>query len=275
MLILDVFQKFLFFTFSIFPTFFTLTKEEAVRPVKKIRFNKGIKENMSASTLQKHLESSSGKMKLQIKINDNRSTMLSVRWETDCTKVSLHRMFLSAPRNVMDELACYLQGKQKSIAPVIKAFIDDNIKKLDYSHTIDKSTLSSQGSFYNLKDLYDALNEEYFDNELNLMITWFGTRQQRNRTRITFGLYHDPLKLIKINRLLDSPVFPDYVVSFVIYHEMLHYVCPPYIDQNGLNKIHSKAFKAREKQFRHFRLAQKWIQDHQQLLFKDKLHGWS
>lgn len=225
-------------------------------------------------TLQQHLESSAGK-KLQIKINDNRSTMLSVRWEPHCTKVSLHRMFLSAPRNVMDELACYLRGEQKTIAPVIKAFIDDNVKKLDYSHTIDPRSLLSKGTVYNLTEIYDALNEEYFANKLNLRITWFGTRQQRNRTRVTFGLYHDPLKLIKINRLLDSPVFPDYVVAFVIYHEMLHHVCPPYVDRNGLNQIHSKAFKQREKLFRYYNLAQKWIQDHQQHLFKDTWHGWS
>jgi hypothetical protein len=223
---------------------------------------------MMTTTLHKHLETNAGK-KLQIKINDNRSTMLSVRWESHCTKVSLHRMFLSAPRNVMDELGCYLRGKQKGLTPVIKAFIDNNVKKLDYSHTIDPHRLPCQGTVYNLKEIYDSLNEDYFSNKLNLRITWFGTRQQRNKTRITLGLYHDPLRLIKINRLLDSPVFPDYVVAFVVYHEMLHYVCPPYIDQNGLNQIHSKAFKLREKQFYHYTLAQKWIQDHQQNLFKD------
>lgn len=229
---------------------------------------------MSAILFQKQLESSAGK-KFQLKINDNRSTMLSVRWEPNCTKVSLHRMFLSAPNNVMQELACYLRGDQKNLTPRIKAFIDDNVKKLDYSHTIDPRTLSTQGTFYNLKELYDDLNEEYFNNKLNLMITWFGNRQQRNRTRVTFGLYHDPLKLIKINRLLDSPVFPDYVISFVIYHEMIHHVCPSYVDANGQNNIHSSAFKNREKQFRHYLLAQKWIQEHQQQLFKEEFHGWS
>ncbi len=229
---------------------------------------------MTTTSLQRHLESNAGK-RLQIKINDNRSTMLSVRWESKFTKVSLHWMFLSAPRTVMDELACYLRGNQKSLTPVIKAFIDSNVKKLDYSHTIDPRSLPSQGTIYNLKELYDSLNEEYFDNQLNLRITWFGNRQKRNRTRVTFGLYHDPLRLIKINRLMDSPVFPEYVIAYVIYHEMLHHVCPSYVDKQGQHHIHSKAFKLREKKFRHYRLAQKWIQDHQQHLFKDTLHGWS
>jgi len=230
---------------------------------------------MSSQLFQQRLQHSAGKKLLQIKINDNRSTMLSVRREQHCTKVSLHRMFLNAPGNVMDELACYLRGDHQDIAPKVKAFIDKNFKKLDYSHTIDPFTLPTQGTVYNLRELYQELNEEYFDGELNLLITWFGRRRQYNRSRITFGLYHDPLKLIKINRLLDSPVFPEYVVSYVVYHEMVHHVCPPYTDRKGQSHIHSKAFKVKEKQFRHFHLAQRWIEEHQQQLFKDSQHGWS
>lgn len=229
---------------------------------------------MSTLLFQKRLEHSAGK-KLQLKINDNISTMLSVRWESHCTKVSLHRMFLSAPNNVMNELACYLRGDHKSIAPTIKAFIEDNVKKLDYSHTIDPLSLPVQGTVYNLNELYNEINEEYFDNELNLLITWFGSRRQNNRSRITFGLYHEPLKMIKINKLLDSPVFPKYVISYVIYHEMIHHICPSYIDQRGQTQIHTKAFKEREKQFKHFHLAQRWIKEHQQHLFKGDNNGWS
>lgn len=218
--------------------------------------------------LQKELEATSG-MKLQVKINDNRSTMLSVRWEPDCAKVSLHRMFLQAPSNVMEALACYLRGKEKSLAPSIKAFIEDNVKKLDYSHLLDRSKLTSQGTYYDLQKIYDKLNEEYFKKQLKLSITWFGKPSQRNRSRVTFGLYYDPLKLVKVNRLLDSPAFPNYLVSYVVYHEMLHHVCPSYIDETGLHRIHSKEFKEHETQFRYFKLAQDWIKEHQEYLFTE------
>ncbi len=59
----------------------------------------------------------SARMKLKLKINDNHSTMLSVRWEPECAKVSLHRMFLEAPENVMQALACYIRGEHKILAP--------------------------------------------------------------------------------------------------------------------------------------------------------------
>lgn len=221
---------------------------------------------MSALTLQEQLESSSG-CKLQLKINDNRSTMLSVKWEPDCAKVSLHRIFLQAPQNVMDALACYLRRDEPKIGKTVKAFIETSLKTLDYSHQLDPKKLCSQGNVYDLKQIYDKLNSEYFDSKLGLYITWFGKHAQRARSRVTFGLYHDPLKLIKVSRMLDSPSFPDYFVSYVVYHEMVHNVCPSYFDKRGMHQIHSKEFKERERQFRYYDKAQQWIKDNQESFF--------
>jgi hypothetical protein len=218
------------------------------------------------TTMQKQLEDSSG-LKLKLKINDNRSTMLSVKWEPGHAKVSLHRIFLNAPQNVMDALACYLKRQDKIIAPTVKAFIEDKLKTIDYSKQIDHKKLYSQGNVYNLQQFYNELNEEYFDNNLNLYITWFGKPNRRGRTRVTFGLYHDSLRLIKVNRLLDSPSFPDYLVRYVVYHEMVHHVCPPYFDANGQHHIHTKEFKEREVLFRHFDLAQEWIKKNKENFF--------
>jgi len=124
-------------------------------------------------TLKQQLEYSSG-LKLQLKINDNRSTMLSVKWEPDCTKVSLHRIFLEAPKNVMEDLACYLRRKDRIIASTVKAFIEDHLPDLDYSHQLDLSKLYFQGNAYNLQKIFNQLNAEYFRNQLSLLITWFG-----------------------------------------------------------------------------------------------------
>lgn len=217
-------------------------------------------------TLQKQLEDSSG-LKLKLKINDNRSTMLSVKWEPDYAKVSLHRIFLKAPQNVMDALACYLKRQDKIIAPTVKAFIEDKLKTLDYSQQIDRTKLYSQGNVYSLQQMYNDLNEEYFNNQLRLDITWFGKPNRRCRSRVTFGLYHDALRLIKVNRLLDSPSFPYYLVAYVVYHEMVHHVCPPYFNADGQHHIHTKEFKEREALFRHFALAQEWIKKNKESLF--------
>lgn len=217
--------------------------------------------------IQRELESRSG-MKLKLKINDNRSTMLSVKWEPDCTQVSLHRIFLQAPKNVMEALACYLRQEDEAIAPMVRAYIEDKIKALDYSHLVDHSKLCTQGAVYDLKKIYNELNEEYYGGKLDLAITWFGKPKQRPRSRVTFGLYHDALRLIKINRFLDAPTFPDYLVAYVVFHEMVHHVCPAYTDSKGYHHIHTKEFKKEEAKFRHFALAQRWIKENQATLFK-------
>jgi hypothetical protein len=86
---------------------------------------------------------------------------------------------------------------------------------------------------------------------------------------VTFGLYLESLKLIKIHRLLDKsmrfckkPYFPDFFVKFVIYHEILHHVCPSYYDEQGKHRIHTVEFKEREEKFRDFDLAQAWMKKH-------------
>jgi hypothetical protein len=223
-------------------------------------------DHQQALTFQEQLENSVG-IKLHLRINDNRSTMLSVKWEPDCTKVSLHRMFLQAPQNIMQALACYLKREDKKLAPSIKAYIEHNLQKLDYSHELDLAKLQTKGLIYDLEKIYHNLNQEYFDQPLGLHITWFGARHRRACKRVTFGLYHDPLRLIKVNRLLDNKYFPDYFIAYVIYHEMLHYVCPTYVDESGYKHIHSQAFREREKKFKYFEEAQQWIKDNQSYLF--------
>lgn len=217
---------------------------------------------------QKSLEDSSGK-RLKLKINDNRSTMLSVRWEPDHTRVSLHRMFLQAPSNVMDALACYLKGEEKKLAPTIKKFIEEQVQDLDYSQSVDRDSLLTCGKIFDLQQIYDEINQRYFLGKLRLLVTWFQQPQSKNRSKINLGLYQDTLRLIKINRILDRRDIPRYLVSFVVYHEMLHSVCPPQVDDQGINHIHSKDFKKLEARFHAFTQAKAWLENHRCTLFDD------
>lgn len=217
---------------------------------------------------QKELENKVGK-RLRLKINDNRASLLSVKWERDQTSVSMHRMFLNAPNNVLDELAYYLKKKQKGLTPGLKAFIEENWKKLDYSHLLDQKNLITKGQVHDLERIYANVNQTYFDNKILLLITWYGDREKRSRSHVTFGLYYDSMKLIKINRLLDAPEVPEYIVEYVVYHEMLHHVYPAYIGQSGRRSIHSKEFKNVEKQFRAYAEAKAWIKEYNGELFAE------
>lgn len=221
---------------------------------------------MTALSFQRQLERAANR-KVKLKINDNHSTMLSVKWEPDCTKVSMHRIFLDAPKNIMDAVACHIRKENSVVAPTVKAYIEDKLRKLDYSHEIDQDDLSTEGNVYDLQAMYDEINAAYFNNKVKLMITWFGNPNHRSRSKVTFGLYFEPLRLIKIHRMMDRRFFPEYFVKFVIYHEMLHHVSPSYYDDKGRHRIHTKQFKELEKKFLDYDRAEAWLEKHHKNFF--------
>jgi hypothetical protein len=221
---------------------------------------------------------------LKLRINDNRSTMLSIRRNDDHTSVSLHRMFLDAPSEVMTALSRYIHGKSKKLSPTIKAYIEKKVASLDYSSQINKEGLEQRGAVHNLAAIYQSLNNEYFNGALNLQITWYGTLRRSYRRQITFGLYDEPLKLVKIHKILDHSYIPHFFVEYIVYHEMVHHVCPPYVDQKGISRIHNRAFRARERQYRYYEEAQQWIREHRENLFsgayrkeqsRSRCYGWT
>lgn len=214
---------------------------------------------------------------LKIRINNNRSTMLHVRRKDAYTDVSLHHMFIDAPHPVQQALVHFIQDQDLPVPAVIQAYIDKNVETLDYSHLLNPKQLSAIGAVYDLQTLYNKINNRYFGGELDLKITWFGEHKAKVRTKCTLGIYYDSVKLVKIHRLLDSPKVPAFVLEYVIYHEMVHAVCPAYKDENGRNCIHTKEFKALERNFLEFEEAREWLKEHHTNFFvsqrKTKTNG--
>jgi len=222
-----------------------------------------------AEKFLEQLEKKVGK-KLNIKINDNRSTMVSVRWDPKCTKVSLHRMFLEAPQNVTEELAFYIKKKKRDFSPVVKEFIQEGLKSLDYSDRINPKTVTVQGEVHNLEKLYKKVEKTYFKEPLHLKITWYREKSAQKRTSITLGQYHHLLRLVKVHRVLDTDQYPPYLIEFIIYHEMLHHTCLPFVDDKGNSVVHTKEFKTKEKEFKYYDEVEKWMKKNQELLFEVK-----
>lgn len=199
------------------------------------------------------------KQDLELVINENRSTMLSLH--TKKKRLSMHKMFLDAPEHVIAAIAHYVRGTRKDAARhnlVLRGYIQENLGRFDLSDRLDASKLVQKGRNYDLKLLYDALNQQYFGGELNISLTWFGSWGRKNKSRITFGQFYDHLRLIKIHRILDDPFFPEFFVQFIMYHEMVHAVVPGHVDDRGRYCAHGKAFKERERQFRHYEEAIMW-----------------
>jgi hypothetical protein len=111
--------------------------------------------------------------------------------------------------------------------------------------------LRATGVHHDLRLIYDKINADYFEGKLQLGITWVGNHHSRPRTRIVLGSYHLYQNVIRINRVLDHSHIPDFFVSYIVYHEMLHHVYPPR-RVKWRREIHHQEFKEKERLFQDF-----------------------
>lgn len=221
--------------------------------------------------LKRHLD-----FPCELIVNENRSTMLHIlERKREYARLSVHRMFLDAPEEVVLAIAHYIRGSRREKEERdrrIRSYIQSNLPRFDYSDRLDVSKLETQGRFYDIKEIFDELNCRYFQSALSLALTWFGDscRPTKRSFRIVFGQYFDHLKLIKVHRLLDDPFFPRYFVEYVLYHEMLHHVVRGFVGENGRYRVHGPDFKRRERLFIDYERAIKWEEEHKEALFTRK-----
>jgi len=188
-------------------------------------------------------------------VTDNSSVMLSIKTRKDLLSLRLHKMFLSAGHHVLDELACYLRNSRIK-TPLIREFINSNTHRLKKKPP-RKIRLIHKGEKYNLLDMFNNVNSEYFDRTISSSITWSTRSPRISVAKRTLGSYSQDIDLIRINPVLDAAKVPGYFVEYVVYHEMLH------ADLNsepsiGRRKVHSGEFKRREKLFLNYDRAMAW-----------------
>jgi hypothetical protein len=113
---------------------------------------------------------------------------------------------------------------------------------------------SARGSIYDLNRMFDRLNRNYFDSKLEKpTLTW-----SQRRTRRILG-HHDAVHdTIVISKTLDSREVPDWLVEYILYHEMLHIKHPARIIK-GRRFYHTNAFRSEEQRFPYFQQAQDWL----------------
>lgn len=114
----------------------------------------------------------------------------------------------------------------------------------------------SVGRVYNLDKMFARLNRRYFGGELRKPALSWSLR----RTKRILG-HHDMVHdVIVISRSLDQADVPDFIVEYVLYHEMLHAKHRPRVI-NGRRVFHTAGFRADEKRFTRFAEAIAWLDD--------------
>ena len=178
---------------------------------------------------------------IHLTLTNNAVSMVSIREKEAAAFIRLHRMFLYSDRDVLDEIGAFINKKRRKL-PKTKEFIHKNKvhikeKKLSAVHS------KTQGRYYNLSEMFEALNREYFSNHVSSVITW-GKKSSRYAVRKRrLGSYQKDRDIIRINPVLDSKKVPRYFVEFIVYHEMLHAALAAE-PGNAKQKVHSLEFKS-------------------------------
>lgn len=119
--------------------------------------------------------------------------------------------------------------------------------------------LETRGKYFDLQEIFDKLNREYFKGKILGCIVWGRRKSSSPRTRktIRLGINHVDEKVIVINRALDRDFVPRYFLEYIVYHEMLHQKLGWGI-VNGRNMFHHPVFLAEEKKFKRYAQALRW-----------------
>ncbi len=192
---------------------------------------------------------------IRLTLTDNASSMISFRREQGVTLLRLHRMFLKAGPEVIDEIARFTRNTRLK-TPLIRQFIREHAGALPVRPP-RKTVLTTRGRYHDLGALARTVNHQYFDGRIAAGITW-GTRKTGHAVRRRIlGSYNSRTNTIRINPVLDRKNVPKYYLEFIIYHEMLH-ADMGVGRKNGRREVHSREFRRRERLFSHFEKALLW-----------------
>ena len=109
-----------------------------------------------------------------------------------------------------------------------------------------KRLRSPRGYFYDLDAVFEELNTRFFHGLMaRPRMSWSQTK-----TRRILGHYDPAHNAIIISRVFDHFAVPQYVLEYIVYHEMLHLKHP--VKLRGSRRcVHSAEFQAEEKLFPH------------------------
>jgi hypothetical protein len=178
--------------------------------------------------------------------------------------VRLSDLFREAPTEVIRALSVILLSKlfrrkiPSGIASAYRGFVNSvemKEKSLEArSQRGRKLLLPPKGKHYDLTKLFNNLNEEYFGSKLvNVSLGW-----SRRKSRQILGHFDPSHNSITISRSFDDNRIPESVISYVLYHEMLHAQFSISSDFDLKNR-HSREFKKEERSFKAYQGANDWI----------------
>lgn len=200
---------------------------------------------------------------VNLAITDNIHTMVSTRPMPDGSyKVRAHHMFLTADKRTVKAMAHYVARPSARPSRILGGYIRENISLIRERDKKQKRQviLRQQGKYFNLQELLDDLNRRYFEDKIDVQITWSKESPRRKRSSMRMGAYDHEARLVRINPGLDQDFIPRYFIEWIVYHEMLHNLLSFKL-VGGRRMSHTDDFHDHECQFEHYQEARQWERD--------------
>lgn len=188
----------------------------------------------------------------------------TIRLREDTAHVRLSDVLRHAPRSVVEAAAAILLGRLYRRRPPTEML--DTYRAFSYAAPTRRRILLLRqrrarrvehrpaGMHHDLESMFERLNRRYFQNSLPQPRLGWSARVWRSQ----LGCFDPALDQIVLNRQLDHATVPEYVVAYVLYHEMLH-VKHPMRFARCRRESHSAEFRAEEKRFAEYPRAMKFL----------------
>lgn len=179
--------------------------------------------------------------------------------------VRISDLFDDAPREILETLAIILLSKlyKKKVSTehqrtyrrfTLSSAMLERSRLTRAKRGKKPITTGSRGKHQDLDSVFNDLNATYFKGDLRKpCLSW-----TPNKARSVLGRYNYDDDVIYISRILDSTDTPDYVLKYILFHEMLHVKHQPRIS-NLREIVHTPEFRQEEKRFEHYGEANLWL----------------
>lgn len=178
----------------------------------------------------------------------------------------LNEGFINANDETLEALVKIgLFGKCQYTTQLIRSYAEseeysDVLMELDFITEVIVE--NAKGKCYDLNELFEKVNHEYFASSLvKPRLVW-----SRINTYSKLGHYESARDRVMLALTLDNANIPEFVVEFVLYHELLHkYHGATWM--NGRRMVHTPEFRRDERKFKLYKEAEEWLKN---LAFSDK-----
>ncbi len=179
--------------------------------------------------------------------------------DSESTRLSVSEGFIGAPEAVLGSLVRLAVPYTRKRAP--RSIVREYAEGPGYAVALREVEASGgayqsrpAGAFYDLMELFDAVNRSYFEGGLRPPRLLWSERE----TYVEFGHYEPASDTVRISRTLDAPDVPRLVLEHVMHHELLHRLLGAE-RRNGRRRYHSARFRREERRFRGYREAEAFL----------------